>query len=753
MIRRQVVYSLITFFIITGAMAQLASGPGLLTIDQIYASSEFRGDYFSPFQWVENGDAYARVEYDEEGRQQLVKYRSDSGESAVVATSEELTPAGSSSAISVENFSFSSDESKLLLFTNSARVWRSNTKGDYWVLDLASKKLKQIGADLPASSLMFAKFSADNSSVAYVSDFNLYVEDATSGEVSQLTSDGDGDIINGTFDWAYEEEFGNRDGFRWSPGGGQIAFWQLDASSIGTFYMINNTDSIYSRPIPIQYPKVGEDPSACKVGLVNTGSGEISWIPLEGSQVQNYIPAMQWIDANSLLIQQLNRHQNNLIVWHYDVTTQALRKVYEEKEDTWVDINYMDPSSNSWGKNDLRLVDDGKYFLRMTEGDGWRHLYKVEISSGEKTLLTPGDYDVASMAAVTDKHAYFHASPDNSTQRYLYRVDLRGRGKLEKITPDDSQGMNLYNCAPNGEYAVHRFSSVLEPETVSMVSLPDHKTQQVFLDNEDLKGKLAALKMPTSEFTKVTTAEGIEIDVRVIKPHDFDPAKEYPVLFHVYGEPAGQVAVDRWVGMWTLMLAQQGYVVVDMDNRGTPCLKGSEWRKSIYRQIGRINVLDQAQAAREVLKFDYIDPDRTAVWGWSGGGSMTLNLMFQYPETYTTGMSVAPVPNQLLYDNIYQERFMGLPQENEEDFLAGSPVTYAKNLEGNLLIVHGTGDDNVHYQGTEVLINELIAQNKQFDVMVYPNRSHGIYEGPNTRRHLFTMLTNYLIEHVEAGGR
>jgi dipeptidyl-peptidase-4 len=285
------------------------------------------------------------------------------------------------------------------------------------------------------------------------------------------------------------------------------------------------------------------------------------------------------------------------------------------------------------------------------------------------------------------------------------------------------------------------------------VELPKHKTIQTLIDNKDFMDKVAGLQFPEISFFKVTTEDGVEMDGRMIKPLNFDPNKKYPVLFHVYGEPWGQVALDAWTGLWNIMLAQQGYIVIDMDNRGTPCLKGSAWRKSIYRKIGVINSRDQAMAAREVIKWPFVDPDRIAVWGWSGGGSMTLNLMFRYPEIYKTGMAVAAVSNQLVYDNIYQERYMGLPQENMEDFMEGSPITYAKNLEGNLLVVHGTADDNVHYQSAELLINELIKQNKQFQVMPYPNRSHGIFEGKNTRRHLYTLLTNYLKEHTPPGGK
>ena len=254
--------------------------------------------------------------------------------------------------------------------------------------------------------------------------------------------------------------------------------------------------------------------------------------------------------------------------------------------------------------------------------------------------------------------------------------------------------------------------------------------------------------MPTVEFMEVKTPHGVFVDGRVLKPKNFDASKKYPVIFHVYGEPWGQVAEDSWVGLWNVMLTQLGYIVIDIDPRGTPCLKGSEWRKSIYRNIGRVNIKDLGEAAKKFLELPYLDSERVAVWGWSGGGSSTLNLLFQYSDVFQTGVSVAPVANQLTYDNIYQERYMGLPQENKEDFIAGSPMTHAKNLKGNLLLIHGTADDNVHYQNAEMLVNELIAQNKQFDMLSYPNRSHGIYEGRNTRRHLYTLITNYFLEHV-----
>ncbi|MEH6408762.1 MAG: DPP IV N-terminal domain-containing protein, partial [Leeuwenhoekiella sp.] len=530
------------------------------------------------------------------------------------------------------------------------------------------------------------------------------------------------------------------------PDGKKIALWQLDASEIGTFYMINNTDSVYSKPIPIQYPKAGYNPSSAKVGLIDANSKKITWIAMPGDPVQHYLPAMQWINNDLLLIQQLNRKQNELDIFTYNLSSQKLQKIYTETEDTWVDLSYPDLSANQWGNNNLLLTDDNSAFLRMTETDGWRHLYKVEIASGKKTLITPGNYDVAAFYAATDKVVYFSASPDNPAQRYLYSAPFNAKGKIERLTPENFSGVNTYNISPNGKYAIHDHTDVNTPGTIRLISLPNHKTITTLVDNAGLKEKITALKLPKTEFFKIKTSEGIEVEGRMTKPVDFDSSKKYPVLFHVYGEPWGQMATDTWIGLYDIFLAQKGFIIINMDNRGTPSLKGSKWRKSIHRKVGVINTRDQALAAKEVIKWDFIDEKRVSVWGWSGGGSMTLNLMFRYPEIYKTGMAVASVSNQLFYDNVYQERYMGLPEENLEDFVEGSPATYAKDLKGNLLVVQGTGDDNVHYQNMEFLVNELIRQNKQFTMMSYPNRSHGIYEGENTRRHLYTLLTNYLLE-------
>lgn len=736
---------ILLLFLLISSISLVAQETGLLSLDRIY-SDEFRQNYERAIQWIDDGNSYVTIEKSStlEGADALIRYNSKTQERTVFVPATSLKTDASSLAI--ESFTLSPDGTKVLIFNNSSRVWRSNTKGDYWAFDLNTKTLKQLGASFEPSSLMFAKFNANNSFVSYVHKFNIYQEDFNTSKVTQLTFDGNDGIINGTFDWVYEEEFGKRDGFNISPAGNHIAFWRLDATETGTFYMINNTDSIYSKPIPIQYPKVGQDPSAAKIGIIDLATKKTHWIPIEGGEKENYIPGIQWVHDDLLLIQQMNRHQNQLIIWSYSPSSQLLKKVYTEREDTWVDLGYPDLTGNSWGNNDLPFVTNNTAFLRMTENDAWRHIYQVDIGTGKKTLVTPFTYDVASLKGATTKDVFFIASPDNSTQRYLYRTDLKGKGKEKRITPSTFEGINNYNIAPNGLYAIHTHESTTRPRTVRFISLPNHKTLKTLVNNDAYLKKLEGLTLPTTTFTKVTTEEGIEIDVRMILPPSFDPSKKYPVLFHVYGEPWGQVAKDSQIGLWNIMMAQKNFIIIDMDNRGTPCLKGSDWRKSIYRKIGVINTRDQALAAKEILKLKYLDQDRTAVWGWSGGGSMTLNLLFQYPEIYKTGVAVAAVSNQLIYDNIYQERYMGLPQENMEDFIKGSPVTYAKNLQGNLLLIHGTADDNVHYQSAEILINELIKENKQFDMMIYPNRSHGIYEGANTRRHLYALLTNYILE-------
>ena len=742
----------ICFVLLTVSPQLIGQDSSLLTIDRIYGSNEFAMRGYGPTQWLDSGLAFTTLELNpERNSYDLVRYEAASMERSVLVEAAELKPTDKDYPINVEAYSWNPTEDRLLIFTNSSRVWRANTKGDYWIFDLKSRELSQVGKEAPASSLMFAKFNPQGDKIAYVCEFNLFVEDLITGKVTQLTKDGDGKIINGTFDWVYEEEFSCRDGFRWSPDGNHIAFWQVDASDTKEFYMINNTDSIYSQIIPVQYPKVGEPPSACKIATVNL-SGDLQWIEVPGHPREHYLPRMQWVDSETLLIQQLNRKQNHYKMFLADLHEETVKLSYEEKSETWIDIDHPDLTMG-FTVTDLPLVEQGGAVLKTSEKGGWRQIYKVDLSTGEETIITKGEYDVARYYTISGDYILINASPQNSTQRYLYRVALDGSGRMNRLTPKAFRGVNRYNISDHGQFAFHDHSSVDDPRTIRLVSLPDHRIIETVQDNQAYKEKIGQLQWPEIEFFEIEIEEDVVMDGRLYKPINFDATKKYPVMFNVYGEPWGQTATDSWGSLYSILLAQQGYCVINIDNRGTPCLKGTEWRKSIYRKIGQLNASDQAKAAEQILAWDFIDEDRVAVWGWSGGGSMTLNLLFQYPDLYHTGISVAPVSWQLYYDNIYQERYMGLPQENREDFVKGSPLTYAKNLEGNLLLVHGTADDNVHYQNAEALINELVKHNKMFSLMSYPNRSHGIYEGPNTRRHLYTMMNTYLQEHCPPGAK
>lgn len=404
-------------------------------------------------------------------------------------------------------------------------------------------------------------------------------------------------------------------------------------------------------------------------------------------------------------------------------------------------------------------MDDGSAFTWLSERDGWRHLYLVSRSGEKITLLTPGQFDVISTLSIDEKGgwAYYIASPDNPAQRYLYRSPLDGSGKVERVTPANQKGMNRYQISTDSKWAFHTYSSFDTPPIIELVSLPEHTTKIVLADNSELRSKLDVLKRTPTEFFRVDIGEGVQLDGWCMKPPDFNPEKKYPLFFFVYGEPAGQTVNDTWGGkryLWHLMLAQQGYLVMSVDNRGTSAPRGREWRKCIYRQVGILASADQAAATRAIIKrWSYVDPDRIGIWGWSGGGSMSLNAIFRYPDLYHTAMAIAFISNQRFYDTIYQERYMGLPDDNEEGYTNGSPITFAHQLKGNLLIVHGTADDNCHYQSFEVLVNEMIKHNKRFSMMSYPNRTHAINEGENTRRHLYGLLTGYLNENLPAGPR
>ncbi len=740
--------------------AQESSGPdsAALTVARIFTAPALGTARVGPMQWLPpvagQGAAYTTVEpsADVPEARDIVRYDAATGARTIYVGARQLTPPGAAHPLGIEGYGWSPDGSRLLLFTNSQRVWRDNTRGDYWVLDRRAGTLRQLGGGAAPSTLMFAKFSPDGQRVAYVRDHDLFVEDlggdaAHPAAPVRLTSDGSPTLINGTSDWVYEEEFKARDCFRWSPDGTKIAFLQFDVAGVRDFLLIDDTDSLYSFARPVQYPKAGTTNSAVRAGVVPAAGGATVWLAIPGDPRDGYLPRLDWAgNASELVAQHFNRLQNTDDLLIADAATGAVRTVLTERDSAWVDV-----------VDDLRWLDHGKHFLWVSERDGWRHLYLVSRDGRDVRLLTRGAFDVIGVAAVDAQWVYYMASPDNATQRYLYRARLDGKGVPERLSPASQPGTHAYVIAPDARWALHTYSTFDAVPVTDVVPLPRHDAPRTLEKNAGTQTAAAPLLAARSQFLRVDIGGGVHVDGWMLTPPDFDPVRRYPVLVYVYGGPAAQTVVDAWggrLGLWLRSLAVQGYLVVSFDNRGTPAPKGRAWRKVIYGEDWSRSAAEQAAALRALARDrPYVDTTRVAIWGHSGGGSNTLMALFRYPELYSVGMALSPLTDDRLYDTIYEERYMGLPDANAEGYRRASPVTYAEGLRGSLLIVHGSGDDNVHFQGTEELINRLVGLGKPFDLMVYPNRTHALSEGPGTTVHLYSLLTRYLTAHLPAGGR
>ncbi len=677
--------------------------------------------------------------------------------SSIFISSGQLTPKEEPGPLHIKNFSFSPDYKKVLIFTNAKKVWRYETRGDYWVYDLTSGSLVQLGKSLPVSSLMFAKISPDGSRAAYVSSHNIYVEDLSTNKIKALTINGSRKMINGTFDWVYEEELNCRDGFRWSPDSRAISYWQINDSSTRDYYMLNTTDSVYSHVVPVEYPIAGQMPSPFKIGVVQISNGKTSWMNIP-ADVKNgtYLPRMEWAaGSEELIVERLNRNQNESDVMLCNAKSGVVKEIHHEQNAAWIDV--LSAWDDKYKMGGWDFLKNGSEFLWASEKDGWRHLYRISRDGKTDKLITSGNYDVMEISLVDEKHnlLYFMASPDNATQAYLYCCPLDGTGMAVRVSPANQNGTHSYKISPNGKFAQHSFSNYYTKTGSELITLPEHQVAEGFYGMTLPNPADSASSNVT--FFKILTPDGVSMDGWMQKPVPFDDTKKYPVLFEVYTEPAAQTVIDRFDVNKNFLypgdLAKDGYIYISLDNRGTPAPKGSAWRKAIYRKIGQVNIHDQAQAASEIIKWPFVDSSRIAVWGWSGGGSATLNLMFQYPGIYKTGIAVAALGNMETYDNIYQERYMGNPLETKADYLQGSAINHASGLQGNLLYIHGSGDDNVHYDNAEMLLNELIKYNKTFQFMEYPNRTHAISEGPGTIQHLANLFKSYLNTHCPGGGK
>ena len=752
--------------VLSGHAQQAASADALRAqIDRIFKDHAYDAPRFGPARWLPDGTAYAIVERVGGGGSEIAHYDAVTGARSVSART----------SLDIDDYAWSSDGTKLLVFTNTRKVWRQNTRGDYYVLDVATgpapqgggtRAPKKLGGSAPEASLMFAKFSPDGTRVAYVRQNNLFVERIATGAVTQVTTDGTtppdgaawapavaGTIVNGTSDWVNEEELGIRDGFRWSPDGQRIAYWQFDTTGVGNMTLINDTGDLYPRIITYAYPKPGTTNSAVRVGVVPATGGATTWMKTPGDPRNTYIASLDWI-GGSIAMQQLNRLQNQNDYLLAEPATGTVSRVFRDSSflmdghTTWVDV-----------QEEAQWVEGDKALLWLSERDGWRHIYKVSRATGAAALVTTFDAEATNLVAVDEKIGvvYFLASPGNPTQRYLYRAPLDGSSAPVRVTPASEPGWHSYTPAPGAKLAFHTYSSFDRVTAMDVVSLPDHTSLRSLTDPSALQAKLADALDPAVEFVTVPIGGGVTLDGWILKPRSFDPSKKYPVIVQVYGEPASQTVTDRWGGATALFhraLANAGYVLVSFDNRGTPAPKGAPWRKVIYGAVGELAAAEQAAAVRALAStHPYIDLERIGIWGWSGGGSNTLNCVFRDGDVFKVGVSVAPVPDQRLYDTIYQERYMGLPEQNADGYRRGSSINFAEGLKGRLLVVHGSGDDNVHYQGTERLVNRLVELGRPFDLMVYPNRTHAISEGPGTTPHVYQLIARFFTTNLAAGPR
>ena len=705
-----------------------------LTLERIHGSDDFSAEAFSG-EWMADGRSWVAIERDEDEATSLVRTEAESGDTEMLVAASELVPPGADSALEVESFTFSSDERKILLFTNSQQVWRSRTKGIYWVFDLDARSLAPVSR--APGWQMFAKFSPDGGRVAFVRDHDLFVTDLASGEERALTHDGSETIINGTTDWVYEEELALRDAFRWSPDGTRIAYWQLDQSPVQTFPIFDET-TLYPDIQTLRYPKAGTANSTVRVGSLDLGSGRTTWFRTDG-ETAYYIARMDWVSPTEVTIQTLNRHQNRLELLMGDAATGETRSILVDEGEAWVDVN-----------DDVVWFDDGRRFVWASDRDGWNHLYLYARSGELVRQLTSGEWEVTGLEGVDEDEdrVYVTAAFRGPLGRSVLAVDLDG-----DVTPilDAERGTYGADFSPDFERVIHTYSTIASPPVITLAEVRDDATREIRVieDNAALRARLERLALRPPEFLNVDAADGTPLNAWLITPFDFDESSTYGLLLYVYGGPGSQTAGDSWGGsryVWHQYLAQQGVLVASVDNRGTGA-RGRDFKKQTYRRLGQLETADQLAAARQLGELPFVDPDRVGIWGWSYGGYMTLMATLQGGGTIAAGVSVAPVTDWKLYDTIYTERFMRTPQENPQGYDAGAPLTYAEELESPLLIIHGTADDNVHPQNTVQMIDALERAGKQFDMRLYPGKRHAI-AGEETRVNLFRYITGFLLRHL-----
>jgi dipeptidyl-peptidase-4 len=713
--------------------AQTTGDPSRITVERIFASPDFRGGVIPQPAWLSSGSSYIVPRPAKDGGTELVKVDIATGSETVLAKADQLAAEGR--RLEVEDITLSGDEHMAVLFHNSVQVWRTNTRGLFTVYDFRTGKLTPVSRKTGLQ--MFAKVSPDGRKVAFVRDNNLWVTDLASGREDQLTTDGSENIINGTTDWVYEEELGLRDAFRWSPDSKHIAFWRFDQSAVPAMPIINELD-LYPKVSTLRYPKAGEPNSRVQVGIIHLGTARPTWLDV-GPDTGQYFARMEWVGSDSVVVQRMPRKQNRVDVMLLSAATGRGRIVMTDRDSAYVDVE----------NGDLRWIGTGqRQFLFLSDRSGWRQLYLYGRDGKVVRQLTTDGMDVLGVTGVDEANGlvYVTAAAPTPMERNTYRVKLTG-GAMERVTPQ--QGTHNFNISPDAKYAVDIYSTIASPAVATLYSLPSMRVIRVLQDNAPLKSRLAALAVHQPEFIKVPMPDGLLLDAYRIVPANFDSTKKYPVLMYVYGGPASPQVSDAWGGtryLWHQSMAQQGYVVVCVDNRGS-AWRGRDFRKTTQYELGVKESQDQIDAAKWIARQSWADAGRIGIWGWSYGGFMSALSAGRGGDVFKAALVVAPVTDWNLYDTIYTERYMWTPQQNAAGYRAGAPQTYVNGVKARMLLVHGTGDDNVHPQNTYQYANKLEAAGKPFYMILYPNRTHSI-SGGNTSVHLFNSFTRFLLENL-----
>jgi len=734
------------------------------SLRSLFASPTFSGQSFRGGRWAEAGPIVRYIDTEPgTGATHLVELNIETDERTRLLDGARLRKPDGDGLLRIENYEWSSDRSKVLLYTDSEQVWRLNTKGFYYVYDAEANTVTPL-SDRAAGFQMFAKFDPAGERVAFVRDRNLFVVDLASGRETQLTNDGaDGGVINGTFDWVYEEEFGLRDGFQWSPDGRHLAFFQLDESATLEYQMVD-VRPLYPDVFRYRYPKAGEANSEVRIGVIEMPAGGVGETRFfETGTWQNddpqteYLALMGWtpaIDgAHRVWMLRMNREQNDLDLLYGHPETGAVDAVLNEREDTWIDV---ETGFSDLDRGKITYLEDGRHFVWRSDRSGFSHLYLYRTDGTFVRPLTGGEWDVTAFHGIDEATGvvYVSGTAESALERHLYRVAYGATTTAalpERVTA--RSGWHGVNTSADLRYFLATFSDAVTPPVTSLHRI-DGEELVVLEDNAALAARVRALDLPPAEFMTVPAADGTPLHAYLIKPRDFDPSREYPLLIHTYGGPGSQEVRNQWGGterLWHHWLAEEhGVLVAGVDNRGSGG-RGKAFQAQTYGRLGVLEAEDQIAAAKHFGQMDFVDAERLGIWGWSYGGYLTLLAMLYEdgPETFKVGVAVAPVTSWRYYDTIYTERYLRTPQDNPEGYDRGSPVTYAENLRDHqrLLIVHGDADDNVHVQNAVVMTDALIAANRPFDMMLYPGRNHGIYGG-TTRLHLFSLLTRYITENL-----